>query len=360
MEHLPGLDGFTEGAEPDITQPAMPGSIVLLAPSVHGTHALLLSPGDRIDPLSLPDATVEAAAAAVGCVRAALLALQDPATVLGAQVRAEAEIGAVLDWLWRAVTRPVLDQLDDIAPGTGPRRVWWVPAGPLAALPIHAAGDGLTRACSSYSPTLQALRGGPAAAPQAPTRMLIVAMPQTPGAAPLPGARAEADLLRPGRHPVELAGAAATREAVLRALATCEIAHFACHSTLDPERPGAARLLLHDHAERPLTLLDVARLRLPRARLAYLSSCATMLSGEGLADEAVHLAAAFRHAGFAGVVGTLWPVDDRNAALPMARDFYAQLDEAGPAEALRRAAADLAAARPHHPSLWAGHVHVGS
>ena len=355
MGELGGPEPSADGA----THPGVAGTVALLAPSIHGSHALLLSPGDRIDVVPLPQATPEQAAGAADRVRRALLALQDPSTGLSGQLRAEGEIGAVLDWLWAAVTEPVLDRLDRLdGAGDGPRRVWWVPAGPLASLPIHAAGDALARACSSYSPTLQALRDGRSAAAPASPRMLVVAMPETPGAAPLPGARAEAQLLRPGRDPVELTGPGATRATVLAALTGSDIAHFACHSAPDPDRPGASRLLLHDHETRPLTLLDVARLRLPGGWLAYLSSCSTMLSGAGLADEAVHLAAAFRHAGFANVVGTLWPVDDRGAALPMARDFYAGLEH-GPAEALRRATLALAAAQPRNPSFWAGHVHVG-
>jgi hypothetical protein len=360
MGELPGGDARSGVSEVDITHPGVPGTVALLAPSVHGSHALLLAPGGIVEPVPLPAATPAAAADAADRVRRALLDLQDPATGLRGRQRAEDDIRAVLDWLWGALTEPVLDRLERAAPGDGPHRVWWVPAGPLAALPIHAAGDALSRARSSYSPTLQALRGARAAGPPAPPRTLLVAMPQTPGAAPLPGAGAEADELRRGREPVELVGPAATRAAVLDALTDCEIAHFACHSVADPERPGAARLLLHDHDTRPLTLHDIARLRLPGAWLAYLSSCATMLSGRGLADEAVHLAAAFRHAGFAHVVGTLWPVDDRRAALPIARAFYAKLDNEGPAEALRRATAALAAAEPRYPSFWAGHVHVGA
>ncbi|MGI5240778.1 CHAT domain-containing protein [Dactylosporangium sp. CA-139066] len=346
------------GAPADAVHPGVPGAVALLAAGAHGSYAVLLLPGGGIEPVPLPAAPPGAAADAADRVRDALLALQDPGTGHAGQLRAEAEIGAVLDWLWSAVTGPVLDRLDRIAPAGGPHRLWWVPAGPLAALPIHAAGDALTRACSSFSPTLAALRGTGPAAPAAP-RTLVVAMPQTPGAAPLPGAGAEAELLRAGRDPVELIGPDATRAAVVEALAGCDIAHFACHSVADPERPGNARLLLHDHARHPFTLHDVARLRLPGAWLAYLSSCATMLSGRGLADEAVHLAAAFRHAGFANVVGTLWAVDDRLAALPTAASFYARLDALGPAEALRRAAAGLAADRPGNPSFWAGHVHVG-
>ncbi|MCW2914232.1 MAG: hypothetical protein JWN52_2300 [Actinomycetia bacterium] len=357
IRRLDGFAAFASASEAGSLHPGVEGTVVLLAPSIHGTHAILLHPGDRIDTLPLTDVTPDTAQAATDRVREALVVLQEPASGLGGRLRAEAEIQAILAWLWTAVAQPVLDRL-----GTSddPLRIWWVPGGPLASLPIHAAGEAPARACSSYSTTLQALRTDRRAAVSIPPRVLVVAMPDTPGTAPLPGARAEADLLRERIVPLELIGADATRASVLAALAECEVAHFACHSALVPEHPGAARLLLHDHQTEPLTLLDVARLHLPDARLAYLSSCATLLSGRGLADEAVHLAAAFQHAGFPEVVGTLWPMDDEKAALPIARGFYARLSVSGAAEALRTATMHLASAYPRNPSFWACHVHVGA
>ncbi|MFD5315624.1 CHAT domain-containing protein [Streptomyces sp. NPDC127098] len=58
----------------------------------------------------------------------------------------------------------------------------------------------------------------------------------------------------------------------------------------DPHRPSGNRLVLHDHAERPLAVRDLARLRLPGVRLAHLSACDTPRTTPELADEAVHAA----------------------------------------------------------------------
>ncbi len=357
VRRLRGAAGSSSAGHP---HPAVDGVVVLLVASIHGSHAILLRPGGRIDPLALPDVTPERARDATDRIRDALAVLQEPITGLAARLDAEARINTVLAWLWTAVTRPVLDRLDRGFVDGGPPRVWWVPAGALASLPVHAAGDALARARSSYSFSLRDLRRERRGALPAAARVLVVAMPDTPGAAPLPGARAEADLLRDAYGAVGLVGADATRDAVLAALTRCDVAHFACHSAAGAPQPGVPRLLLHDHQTRPMTLLDVAGLRLPEARLAYLSSCATLTSGRGLADEALHLAAAYQHAGFPEVVGTLWPVDDEKAALPIARSFYARLLDSGAAEALRMATMDLAARYPRNPTFWAGYVHVGA
>ncbi|MBJ6617598.1 CHAT domain-containing protein [Streptomyces sp. DHE17-7] len=110
-----------------------------------------------------------------------------------------------LDWLWDAVVAPVLDVLGHTAePAAGDAwpRVWWCPTGPLTFLPFHAAGRYLPDAragecaldrvvsltCDAPHP-VSASEGAKRLgfAPEK-RRMLVVAMPQTPGSAPLPDA----------------------------------------------------------------------------------------------------------------------------------------------------------------------------
>jgi CHAT domain-containing protein/tetratricopeptide (TPR) repeat protein len=352
LAEIRALAGFADFPAPPVggkLHPGVDGPVVVLTVSVHGSYALILHPGDRVVPLPLPDLTPEAAHLQVSRLRSALQSLQNPKALLTAQNRAETAIGEMLAWLWDAVTGPVLDHCPE-------ERVWWVPAGPLAALPVHAAGAALGRTCSSYSPTLAVLRRPPVA--DHADRLLVVAMPETPDAPPLPGVRAETQLLEDRFHPVVLSSAAATKASVTAALADCEVAHFACHS-------ADGRLLLHDHRAAPLTLLDVAHVPTPEARLAYLSACATSLSNDGLPDEAAHLAAAFLSAGFPQAVATLWPVDDE-AALRVTTAFYdhvrtpaGTLDPSAAAAALRSSTREMAAAHPRNPSLWACYVHVG-
>jgi hypothetical protein len=352
LAEIRALDGFEEfPAEPltDRPHPGVAGEVVLLAVSDHGGYALIVRP-ESVDVLPLPLLTSHSARRQADVLRTALDALEDPELPLAEQARREGDIGACLAWLRTTVTTPVLERCGE--------RVWWIPAGPLAALPIHAAA--LDEVCSSYSPTLAALRGS--ASSGEADALLLVAMPETPGAPPLPGVVAEIDLLR-SLSPVELIGQDATKAVVTAALAECEIAHFACHSAPATDH-APARLLLHDHQTEPLTLLDIAHISVPSGRLAYLSSCATSLGSAQLADEATHLAAAFGLAGFPQVVATLWPVDDQTA-LDVTTSCYSLMrtergvDPTGAAEALHSSTLELAARNPGNPSLWACHIHVG-
>src|SRR5207249_4816555 len=104
-----------------------------------------------------------------------------------------------------------------------------------------------------------------------------------------------------------------TSEAVLGALPSHGVAHFACHGRSDTDDPGASALLLSDAADHPLTVTEIYRQNLTGAELAYLSACSTTDTRPRLADEAVHITAAVQLAGYRNVIGTLWPVDDRSA-----------------------------------------------
>ena len=95
----------------------------------------------------------------------------------------------------------------------------------------------LDRVVSSYTTTVRVLgyarqRTRPTDDRLAPgTTTLIVAMPETPGEASLPGVRDETSRLR-ALMPASmiLEGAAATRDSVLAALPAHPVAHFACHA----------------------------------------------------------------------------------------------------------------------------------
>jgi CHAT domain-containing protein len=112
---------------------------------------------------------------------------------------------------------------------------------------------------------------------------------------------------------------------------------------------------------------EIAALHLPHAGLAYLSACDTTVTSAELADEAVHITAAFQLAGYRHVIGTLWPIDD-DAARTIARDVYTHLtnhsttapDAASSANALHHATRRMRAARPAAPTLWAAHLHAGT
>src|SRR5262249_54767437 len=127
-----------------------------------------------------------------------------------------------------------------------------------------------------------------------------------------------------------------------------------------PDDPSGSHLLL---ADGPLSVVDVARLRLNQAQLAFLSACETGRPGRRLTDEAIHLASAFQLAGYCHVVATLWPIKDR-IAVAFAEDFYTAVNlghgAGGAAEAVHSATMRLRQRWPDNPSVWASHIHTGA
>jgi hypothetical protein len=292
-------------------------------------------------------------------------------------------LSEVLEWLWDAMARPVLDACGFT--GTPPAgrpwpRIHWCPGGPLAVLPIHAAGRHetrfsaepetvLDRVVSSTIPNMRVLlRPDRGPSLPAPSSVLVVAMPTTPGQPDLPGAAREAALLAellPGRVDVLglPGGPPATYDSVLAALPDHTWAHFSCHGATDMGDPSASLLLLRDYQDRPLSVLDLQRARLGTAELAFLSACSTARAGVDLPDESIHLASACLLAGYRHVVATLWPIDDADA-VTVARNVYtALLAPAGGAQPVARAVHDgvraLRFLYPSRPSRWAAHTHIG-
>jgi CHAT domain-containing protein len=305
-------------------------------------------------------------------------------------------VHATLEWLWNAVAAPVLDHLGHDAPPPPGRpwpRVWWCPTGPLTLLPLHAAGyhdlddepagrTVLDRVVSSYTPTLDALirtRQPPAGHTATTQRLLLVAMPHTP-ASPgvdrlpdLPGVDAEARVVEQFLHdqhapaPTVRIGHQATQEAILADLPGHAYVHFACHGGQRLDQPSASALYLHNG---PLTVVDVARLRLAHAELAFLSACQTAIGGIELLDESIHLAAALQLAGYRHVIGTLWTIADqpspeithnvyRKLARPAGGNTGTRFDLTDTAHALHAAVRRLREDYPGKPMIWAPYLHFG-
>ncbi|MFE9937761.1 CHAT domain-containing tetratricopeptide repeat protein [Streptomyces hirsutus] len=371
------------------------GPVVLAYCSAYRSDALVLRDGEVLL-VPLPHATPWAVGEQADRLERALTDAADPARDRAAQQT----VSEVLAWTWDHVTGPVLGRLGlrGPTPDGGWHRVWWSPGGALASLPLHAAGhhgeapdavpdDGavpapatavpgprtvLDRVVSSYTPTVGALRyaRARAAAPRPHGPLLAVALPDTPGARPLGGARREVEVLR-GLLPTEvLYEERATFEQVMDALPRHPCVHFACHGVSEPADPSNGRLLVHDHATRPLTVREISRLELPAARLAVMSACETARGGGELADEAIHITSAFQLAGYPNAVGTLWPVHDA-VAVRVTRLLYRELctegadggpelDDTRTAHALHQAVLRCRAAFAASPSLWAAHVHAGA
>ncbi|MEU7034521.1 CHAT domain-containing protein [Streptomyces sp. NPDC046237] len=383
IRRLPGLEGFlTAPRVTELLGAASEGPVVVVNVSQYRSDALLVTADRGIEVVALPALTpVDVLNRATEFLTAVDHAYGDQ----GARqaFTAMGTLSEILEWLWTAVAEPVLARLglrtapSDDASWT---RLWWCPTGWLALLPLHAAGrpdsgsrsgsgsgeSVMDRVVSSYTPTLRALdraRHARASTAMGLPSPLIVTLAETPGAPSLPGASQEAELLRAlfPAH-VELAGSDATVEAVRQALPAHPWVHFSCHGVSEPDRPSESGLILHDGR---LTARDAAEQRPREAVLAVLSACSTSQGGFTLPDESVQLSASFQLAGYAHVIGTLWPVADK-VATRLTEELYTALkDDLGrgrpidPATALHRPVRELRRRLARAPHLWAAHIHTG-
>jgi tetratricopeptide (TPR) repeat protein len=377
---LPGLGDFL-GSSPaaDLRRCAAGGPVAIVNISRHGSHALILTT-DELTAVPLEQVAFADALKRVDALQAALDALDDSEA---GQLHAQQVLDQTLDWLEEAIVTPVAETLAALpaappAPATKPhpataphRRLWWCPVGPAAFLPLHAASD---RWVCSYTPTLRALieaRTRAARTAGAPGRMLAVALPETPGLSELPQAGMEVEqVTRFAPGATVLTGRRATRARLLADLPGHSFLHFAGHGLQNPNDLASGALYTYDHQEEgPITLSDLAQLRLTDARLAFLSACEAAVGSYDAPDEAIHLAGSLLAAGFTHVIATQWTVFD-TIAPQVAEGFYARLssrddrgethlDPARSAHVLHDAIGRLRL-RDRYPSLlWAPYLHIG-
>jgi CHAT domain-containing protein/tetratricopeptide (TPR) repeat protein len=264
---------------------------------------------------------------------------------LGARERPDAWFDAVeqnLGRLWQLGVGPVLAHLETL----GVREAMLIPTGHLGLLPLHA-GCRAQNGEISYALDAIALRYIPSArvfvqaqriaASSAADALVAVCEPLPVGAPRLTGAQAETNAIAAlFDAPRIVSHGEATRAKMLEILPQAQVAHFACHGTMNWRAPLQSGLLMAN--DQLLTVQDLFDLQITSARLAVLSACETGIIGWELPDEVVALPAAFLQAGFAGVVASLWSVIDLSTALLM-EQFYLGWRRNGqaPAEALRAA-----------------------
>ncbi|KAB8268074.1 CHAT domain-containing protein [Aspergillus minisclerotigenes] len=234
----------------------------------------------------------------------------------------------LLEWLWDTLAEPVLQALGFTeTPTKSWPRMWWIPTGPLAKLPIHAAGyhsqrdsshTVLDRVISSYSSSVRALTQS--RQQQTSTKSKEVAMSRKPEKAVLLGmpelqyASREIEILDGLCRSMELqvCKPQPCRADLLAALEDCDIFHFAGHGRTDLLDPlNSALILLNDEVLTVASLLET-NLHSHHPFIAYLSACGTgQVNRNELIDESLHLISACQLAGFQHVIGTLWKVDDK-------------------------------------------------
>ena len=306
----------------------------------------------------------------------------------------------VLKELWRDVVQPILEALGysvsfadcqlicaDLShsqtepPNLSDRgRIWWCPTGPLAFLPLHAAGIYGSAyqpgSCvsdfvvSSYTPTVRSLNDKFTASSTSSkcTRLVIISQPNTPGLSPIPWTRQETldlEALMKGTdvEALLLKESEATREKVKEEMKSRSWVHFACHGVQDFNQPLESGLCLHDGR---LELLEIMKEEIPNLDLAFLSACQTSHGDLKLPEEAVHLTAGMLAAGYCGVVGTMWSISDMLGP-KFATEFYKYLLREG-LDSSRAAYALDHATRSVRESLgeedaaflnWVPYVHFG-
>ncbi len=344
----PTLDGIGK-----VAQPQRP--LVYLGSAPGGSFAIIVDRTDdtgiEVEAIHAPDCDSQA------IVRMAMMGLDADGTHVGsaaylaAQAHAPEHLDTAIAALSPLIGEQLLRPLADSLAGRGASGVTLVPAGLLGLMPLHAIAwrdpAGSQRCLIddfdvTFAPSARlqlACMQRASRQDSDPIRFVGIANP-LPHSRPLNGAELEIELVEalvPAAQSLVLKGAEATKERVLEVLPPATHVHFACHGgggLLDPLLSAALSL----SGEEELSALEVAGLEIP-ARLVVASACETGVVQEYEAvDEALGLATAFVAAGAAGVISTLWEVDDFATALIVSR-FYEELFLAKrpPAAALREA-----------------------
>ncbi|KAJ6517634.1 CHAT domain-containing protein [Mycena vulgaris] len=334
VQELPGFEGFMRPKRiSDLKQAAVSGPIIILITTNSTYSALIITLTNEVQCLKLPDLILP------------ILATLD-ARLFGSREgiikRSSDDVfrGLLAD-LWKSIVKPVLKALNfkaskPFSRSVHPPRLWWCPTGPLSFLPIHAAGiygKDITDCTSdyvisSYTPTLTALLDPPVHTTAA-FKITAVIQPSAPNCSPLPGATRELNKIVtwvPNQWLTTLVNG--TVESAQIHLPGSSIVHFACHGVQDKE-PLNSGLILTDGSLRISDIMhrpeeDHALEMKKSMSLAFLSACETAMGDKTRPDEAMHLAATLLFAGFRGVVGTMWTMDDLDGPR-IADTFYKHL-----------------------------------
>src|SRR5260370_1538441 len=345
-----------------ITTPA--GGLVLIVHSPHkdegggsGPSDILSGSGDAVTPLWLADLTEKALLEKVQASQSTFT----PNSYLGAyadwrntpvDTLARATWFTTLDgitrWLWNVVMGLLVEGLLS----RGLDRAVLIPQGPLGLLPLDAAWTedntsssgrryALDNVTFSYTPNALALSTAQAIANQTvPNALLALDQPSPVQASDLYYSASEVEAVESHFTTATiLRGEQASRPALLSALSTDSpppIWHFSCHGAANLTDPLSSGLLLANNEW--LTLRDLFALQLPAVRLVALSACETGIPGEKLPDEVINLPTGMVQAGVAGIIASLWSVNELSSMLLVVRFYDLWCDEGlTPIEALRQA-----------------------
>ncbi|KAJ7900804.1 CHAT domain-containing protein, partial [Mycena leptocephala] len=301
------------------------GPIVILNSHKDGCDAILL-PNPTSDPLhvALPAVTLDLLTSQKIFVKKLLgrCSARNPEDSVSSRLLVRQEIFKsrsieecftdLLAWLWTNVVEPVYEMLASHGIHSG--RLWWLPTGSFAGLPLHACPP-TNQFIHSYTSILGSLLEAQAQKPSmTPYKVGVVGVTHTG-----PGSR---NYLKGVEQEVKkifsvikspnikcVMGEQATPDAVKQQLKNSSWVHLACHGTQDLREPTKTRLLLYDGV---LDLETILHMSLPNAELVFLAACQTAMGDAELVNESFHLGGGFIAAGFRGAIGTLWSMDDRD------------------------------------------------
>jgi len=340
-QNVPGFAYFLKSMPfSEIQRQAAEAPLVYMLATEYGGLALIVRAGGKPEAVELPELTEEALRDRLNAYFRAYVPWRAHPQDQSARQAWFAALDEACRWLWDVAMGRVVEAL------AGARSAVLIPSGLLGFLPFHAAWRedpaaptgrryALDDLLLTYAPSAHALAAARQVAVRAPADCLF-AVDNPDGSLRFSAEEVAAALehFAPDQRRL-LGGEAATRKAVLEEIPRYSVLHFSTHGRADLEEPLQSGLLMADGA---LSLGDLMDLRLEGARLAVLSACETGLPGAKLPEEAVSLPSGLIQAGVAGVVGSLWAVNEVSTALLMAR-FYDLWRQEGrePPEALRQA-----------------------
>ncbi|KAJ7484596.1 CHAT domain-containing protein [Mycena latifolia] len=272
--------------------------------------------------------------------------------------------GDLLTWLWLNVVGPVYQALE--LHGIHDGRLWWLPTGLFAGLPLHASSP-TDQFIHSYTATLGSLLDAHAKKPVTVAhKMCVIGVTHTgsQGKNYLKGVEQEVQNIVsviPKSQVECLEGEKATVDAVKQQLQDCSWVHLACHGTQDSYNPTKSRLLLY---KGNLELETILQMPLSNAEFVFLAACQTATGDSELTNESFHLAGGFIAAGFQGAIGTLWSMDDQDGPV-IAKVVYSHLFRNGGQPQVSHAAAALQLAvnelkkRKVPYERWIPFIHMG-
>jgi hypothetical protein len=366
-QNVPGFAYFLKPLPfSEIQRQAAEAPLVYMLATKYGGLALIVRAGSEPEVVELPELTEEALRDRLIAYFSAYGSWRTNHWNKAARQAWFAALDEACRWLWDVAMGQVVGAL------AGARSAVLIPSGLLGFLPFHAAWRedpaaptgrryALDDLLITYAPSAHALAAARQVASSTPANRLFAV--DNPDCSLRFSAEEVAAALKhfsPGNRRL-LGGEAATRQAVLEEIPRYSVLHFSTHGWANLEESLQSGLLMAKRES--LTLGDIMDLRLKGARLAVLSACETGLPGAKLPEEAVSLPSGLIQAGVAGVVGSLWAVNEKSTANLMARFYDLWLEEKlEPPEALRQAQIWLRDSNSGyaHPFYWAAFSYVGA